>query len=293
MRLYTLSVLFVLWVLCCDLQAQQECIFPFHQDSLYGYTNSRGETIIPAIFEEAFETLGTISPVRYHNKWGFIENSGAFYIKPEYDTLVDFGYGYWELRKNHIHKQVSRFKYLYGNQIVTYSSCGYHKDHIYSPSRSGFIVEKNGFYGVIYDHYLLEEKKSIPDTLGLFDSLVIITNQLFGVMRNGKFAILNQAFIKLDPEVELAKLDFTYDEFQFFPCPRCMGEPGMHHDIIGYKVNGLWGYIWIHITSYIVTPPLYYSISSLAANGIGLVEFKPGRFGYIDTKGKEYFDRDP
>jgi len=94
-------------------------------------------------------------------------------------------------------------------------------------------------------------------------------------------------------EAMLAQIDFRFDELKFFPYSTRYPDPRGNHELVGYKSNGLWGYMRIYFPYDIITPPIYYSISSLASNYIGLVEFKPGRFGYIDTKGKEYFERDP
>ena len=269
--------------------AQYHYIFPFEKKGLFGYTNACGDTILPAVFEKAYETLGSISPVKYNHKWGFINNDGNYYIKPKFDTLIDYSGGQWELRKGKKSRFVSRYSYLNG-EGSTSSGCGTHYNHIYSPLHSKWIFTKNGKFGFAYERYLKDEKITITDSIrAVFDTILILKNQLYGFVLNKKVAIVFDADLYRAPAEEFSRMSFVYDELMFFQCPKCYGEDRIWHNIIGYKMHGLWGYMEIQFSHTILTLPKYFSITSLG-NHIALVEFSRGRFGYIDDDGKEYFN---
>jgi hypothetical protein len=59
----------------------------------WGYIDETGATVIEPQFDEAREFAGGMAAVRIHEKWGFVNPSGDLPVTPLYDAAGDFSEG--------------------------------------------------------------------------------------------------------------------------------------------------------------------------------------------------------
>ena len=62
---------------------------PARKDGKFGFVNTKGKYIIPAVFDEVEEFQNDLSVVKYANKWGLIDLRGNTVIEPIYDNDPD------------------------------------------------------------------------------------------------------------------------------------------------------------------------------------------------------------
>lgn len=269
---------------------QTDWIFPFQENDLFGYTNSCGDTITQAIFQEARETYGGLAKVKYKGKYGFVDNSGKIVIKAKYLDADDFFQGAASVtnkrgKKLAIKPDGSRFKgfrEIHGAHRVCLNPC----------LNERYIIRSNGKYGFVMDKYerTAEGKLfTIPDTLyPKFDTIVPIADQLMYVSQNDKLAFAFDGSFGAGAEHIDTSLKFEYDEIVTFPCPFV---PKMIYEILAVRKDNLWGFVRIHnITPIVTCHAKYLSIRADHPKGLALVEYRQGKFGYVNPRsGEEYF----
>ncbi|WP_146549001.1 WG repeat-containing protein [Rummeliibacillus suwonensis] len=54
----------------------------------WGYMNSKGKMVIPAIFEDAHNFHEELASVKNNGKWGYIDTNGEFIVKAEYEEAA-------------------------------------------------------------------------------------------------------------------------------------------------------------------------------------------------------------
>ena len=59
----------------------------YRQDKLIGFINNNGKVIVEPKFVKAFAFLNGYSKVRVGDKWGLIDKTGSYFVKPEYDGV--------------------------------------------------------------------------------------------------------------------------------------------------------------------------------------------------------------
>jgi TonB family protein len=69
----------------------QVYIFPKEKKGKWGYTNLRGDVVIPYQFEEAKSFRNSAACVKLKGKYGLINQQGKFLVQPTYDLLVSKG----------------------------------------------------------------------------------------------------------------------------------------------------------------------------------------------------------
>lgn len=121
----------------------------------------------------------------------------------------------------------------------------------------------------------------------MFDSIFPITHQLMGFQKDSLIAFSHEGSFTIGKEYILNNLNFVYQDIIQFDCNICSDGK---NEFIGVKQNNLWGYLRIDMEPKYHIEPKYLSINSLA-EGFALVEYEIGKFGYIDSKGTEYFIR--
>lgn len=69
-----------------------------------GFINKTGKTVIPLIYENAYDFKEGLSGVMINGKYGFINKEGKIIIKPEFEVLYNFGFenGLCFVRKNNL-----------------------------------------------------------------------------------------------------------------------------------------------------------------------------------------------
>ncbi len=67
-------------------------------NTLWGFIDSNGETMIKAKWEQAKSFSCGLAAVRVHNKWGFIDESGSLVIMPKFDEVSSFIEGVSKVR---------------------------------------------------------------------------------------------------------------------------------------------------------------------------------------------------
>ena len=256
---------------------------------MYGYTNSSADTVVKAIFQEASPTMGKLGIIKVKGRYGYINNEGEIVIKPKFDSATQFEHGV-----SYAKKKGKTYGFHSDGKRVTHSMALCGVAYCYEPKEDekSIISDSFGKKGFVYKRYYLNPKTFGVDTLKPeFDSIFPIGRQLLGIMKEKKIAILFVNAHMASPQSIKDVMKFVFDDIKMFKCASnyFSSETGFE-PIIGYKQGNLWGYIDTQIGSRILTEPKYLTISSLA-NKYALVEFSPHRFGYIDTSGKEYFDR--
>jgi hypothetical protein len=268
--------------------AQSDWIFPYEKNGLFGYTNTCADTITAPIFEEAEETRGGLGRIKYKGRYGFINNDGKIVIKPKYIQASEFLFG-----KSVVSKQNGKILTITteGKKYKGPPSelDGTHRVCVTPRLREANIIKANGKYGFIMEKYagkINGKNQFTPDTLfPKFDTIVAITHQLMYVEYLSKFAFIFDGRFHSGATWIDSSLNFQYDEIVLFPCR-------FHHDMvdkfIGVREGNLWGYQRIHHEPYVITPCKYLKISTMN-RGPALVEYKPGRYGYVDGNATEHF----
>ena len=283
------SLFFLLFFLPIACYCQYDWIFPFYEDGMYGYTNSSGDTVVKAIFQEASPTLGKLGIVKVKGRYGYINNEGKIVIKPKFDSATPFDRGV-----SYAKKKKKTYGFHSNGERVTHSIAVCGMAYCYEPNQDEKSILSDSLEkkGVVYQRYDLHSKTFMADTLTPeFDSIFPIGRQVLGIRQEKKIAILFVNAGMESPQSIKDGMKFDFDDIKLFKCAMDIhpGEPG-YEPIIGYKQGNLWGYIDVLAGIKILTKPKYLTISSLG-NKYALVEFSPQRFGYIDDSGMEYFER--
>ena len=265
-------------------------LIPFEQEGKWGFVNYHDSIIVSPIFEEAYPTFSNRGRIKQNGKYGFINEKGKIVIKPKYDTATDFKNGAAQVSRRGKSKRIN----IFGKKNATYlAGCGGIFRNCLSPRR---------FYGI--DTFKVKEKYRITvmrskktngkltyysDTLNtLFDQVTSIGRQYVILEKNKKKALLFEYRGAPATYLNDDSLNFEYEAFQFFPCHEFYQFGS--DNIFGFKKNGKWGYIKLFYRPKIITKATYLSISSMK-RGVALVEYKSGKFGYVSSTGKEYFNR--
>ncbi len=76
-------------------------LFPQYQDGLYGYVDEVGEFVIGAYFTEAESFENGIAIVKTDERWGAIDESGGYVIKPMYRSISRLGDALFAVEDEH------------------------------------------------------------------------------------------------------------------------------------------------------------------------------------------------
>lgn len=237
------------------------------------------------------ETRGELGLIKYKGKYGFINNEGVIAIKPKYKKAEEFILGVGSVTKSNGKTMAftpdgKRYKGM-GKEIH-----GANRNCLTPMLKQNRIIQKDGKFGFVMDKYngrIDGQIQYVPDTLHpKFDTIVALEHQWMYVAYHSKYAFAFEGNFRNGAAYVDSTLNFQYDEIVLFPC-RFVRD--MIHEIIGVRIGNLWGYMKIYNGPKVLTPPKYLSITTLN-RGIGLVEYSPGRYGYVDHKGTEYFCED-
>lgn len=285
-------------VICCTLSlfAQRNTGFlvPFEKDGLWGLMNTSYELVVEPKFEEAYPGYHGRARVKYRGKYGFINEDGDFAVRAKYDQAEDFYAGGATVTKGRRHYAIQTDGRPLKYQREAHSI---HSGCIEPILRSNLIV--NHQYGFIYTKMFRDQAGNLLTTMDTipaqFDTIIPITSQLMFVRKSTHGAFLHEGSIHTEPDLILNRLKYHYEDVQLFDSI-WPSNKGMISEIIGIKLNGLWGYANVHAilpTMYgpdpkELIPPQFVMISSLE-KGFALVQDTTGQIGYVSGSGATYF----
>lgn len=266
--------------------AQSEFIIPFENGGKWGYMDRSRVIVICPQYEEAYLPNSGGARIKKNGKYGFIDMTGKLVVKAKCEKASDFVNGRAQVTR----KNKKSWIEVKGFRNVGNGQCGNHLCFHSVISKDVEIIDLDGKLGMVFKSFGSDNKKEnyINDTIPpLFDEIKPITHQYMFVRKDSLGAITHQGGFLAGAEYVLKNMEFEYQDIKLFACNRCGDGTS---PLIGIKQNDLWGYavIFYKIEDFIV--PKYYSISNFQ-KGLALVEYERGKFGYIDTKGTEYFYR--
>lgn len=97
--LFFLTVFFIpcqgqAWTKNYDLVDACDCgIFKVSKNNKYGYTDDKGNLIIPLIYDEGMSFSEGRAAIKIAQKWGFIDSTGNEIVKPQYTEVYSFHQG--------------------------------------------------------------------------------------------------------------------------------------------------------------------------------------------------------
>lgn len=262
-------------------------LVPFEQNGKWGYLDINDSVIVEPIYEEAYPTFESRGRILINGKYGYINGKGEIVIKPKFDEAEDFKYGIAKVEKRgrEFFIKVSGEK-----NTSTIALCGGHyRQCLQSRNLRGLDTVRLGEKYMVKITRAVRENGKLqyyPDTLqNRFDTIISIGRGYVLLEKDHKIALMNDSRRYPSAEYIDTSLNFIYDEIEFFPCQENLLEP---YEIFGFKRDDKWGYIKLFYDAEEIIKPKYYSINSLE-RGYALVEYKRGKFGYINYYGKEYF----
>lgn len=285
----SIATLVIIEVCISVLQAQStnQFLVPFLEDGLWGFMNARHELVVVPKFEEAFPSFFGRARVKCKGKYGFLGTDGEFVIRAKYDDARDFTFGIAHVtRGNRKYAITANGKPNKWPREIH----GTHRRCVTPILQKHLIFQENKKYGFVYEKYLREGTTlhRLPDTIpAQFDTIIPVTHQLMFVQKGEHGAFLHEGSICTDAEKILERLEYKYEDILLFDA---RWDKGMVHEIVGVKLNDLWGYATLvhHAQAKEIITPKYLSISSLES-GFALVHDKNGYPGYVSDNGEEYF----
>ncbi len=274
-------------------------LFPsFENDdyvSLYGFINKQGYMVIEPKFDEAEDFSEGLAMVIVEGKNGYIEKSGKYQIRPQYNySSVFFSEGFAVVRK----EDKSFFINKNGDSVFT-EKYEYAKPF----TESLAAVEKNGKWG-----YINHQGQMIIEPS--FDRVQSFSEGLAPVQVNGKWGFIDQnGVIHIDSQYEYATgfsdglaavaINSKWGIYDKWGCIDKTGayiiEPDFYfpprfYGQYGYVVYCTgWGYRtkcmskWIDRSGKVITKPYFDQVYRFS-EGLAPVQVN-GKWGFIDQNG--------
>lgn len=288
MKMKKICTLLIVCISSTVFCQSDELIVPFFNNGKWGFMNKAKEIIVCPKYEEAYPSFSNRLRIKINGKYGYIDQTGKITIKPKYEVAEDFKHGIAKVE----HKgKVTYINYDGKKNKQSIALCGTHKNcHHPKLSSKIKIIEEDQKLGIIHDRIIRTNNKTsyTPDTIQpMFDAIFPITHQLMGLKMDSLIAFSHEGSYLTGKDYILENLDFVYQAIKQFDCDLCSDGK---NEYIGIKKDNLWGFMRIYIEPIEHIIPKYFSINSLV-EGFALVEFEIGKFGYIDSKGTEYFIR--
>jgi hypothetical protein len=273
-----------LFIFCLSILIGNSAISQFKA----GYLDKTGKEAIPAQFESANSFSQGLAAVKMNGKWGFIDKTGAFILKPIYDNivvsflkinnqavaLVEIDGVYKYINKSGTEVTEPQIE-IAANELRPFSdnkfTWGYKdvNEKIIVPAIYDCARSFSGGYGVIGN----KEKYGLINALGkivmpiTFEEEPIYGDGIFVVKRNGKYELLND---KLATLVILDKI------------PNLQQCNTFANGVAAIKVSDKWGLI--NKKGEIVLQAQYENCITFY-DGVAKAK-KDGIIGLINTKGE-------
>lgn len=218
----------------------------------YGYIDTKGDLVIPMMYEEAESFSEGLAAVKKDGHYGFIDKKGKTIIPFEYTMAFQFSEGLAAVRQqyygyiNRHGNVIVPFEYVFPDEFKKEGLARVRKD-----GKCGYI-DKNG-------------TEAIPCR---YDFGWGFSNGLARIEKDGKYGFINT----MGTEVIPCQYDYAWDFSEGF-APVMIGER---------FENGKWGII--NTNGIVVVPFLYDDIIFEFSEGLVPVE-QDGKWGYVDSKG--------
>lgn len=219
-----------------DAEEQSLTYFPcgmlaVQVDGLWGYIDRSGEFVIKPQYDAAmpFASNG-LACICINDEFGYINAKGEIVIEPQYDLAYDF------------------------------EECGLAT--VYVDKKFGFI---NG-----EGEYVFEPTFSWVS--GAYDASGTFSKQGIACVRLGDYPDAKFAFVDANG---------NYVTEPIFDSARSFADNGL----AAVKVDGMWGYINTN-GEFVIEPKTYSQVGDFMSNGLALVCTGPGGYGYIDESGE-------
>lgn len=301
-RIVVISTLIIVGVSCLG----QNTLIPFYKGGLCGYYDNNLEVVIQPKFEsgEIFHR-GAYAPVMVNGRYGVIDDSGRYILKPKFDTIYSLSIYTPKERLILVGKGgKSRYytlkgKRRYPSKFIGQGGCGNGLNRICMPKMdhehiTDHIRDTSGYRLLTYTYRRDSSNRLLTeyDTLAtVFDSIVQFDKTKFVFINDSTFAIVDYEQLYGSTEDVQTNLTFDYDAYQLFPCERTLGVNWFSR-YIALRKAGKWGIGFIATNGIyktdIVIFPKYMSVINLE-KGFLFVEYAENKYGYVSCAGKEYW----
>lgn len=266
-----LQYCFFLLFFCSTLLQAQSSLIPYRKGDKWGFADSSGKIVIPCKYEDAMcFAKATLAPVKKKGKYGYINAKGIIVIRCHYDEAGEFD--------------------TKGRAFVTHGKVGWYIDSVGRSTASPVAMDfADVVMSVGYSSYSdsIEGKRGYhfydgtKDIPAIYDSVSLEAGnydlrdmKLLWVKNNGKVGILsfdNRVIVPLQYEVISVNIYSNEPSKQIFVT----------------QSAGLYGFFGG--TGIQICPPKYKSVGRFSW-GLCRVTTVNGKEGYIDERGKEYWE---
>lgn len=245
---HTILILFLSFSMACAPLFSQNWLSAASQKGKWGFIDETGRWKIKPVFDEVTGFSHGLAAVKSGDKWGYINNQGEYIIPPAFDHAAPF-------HKQHVAVATSGGSQYYINRKgeVIYESPG--EMVIFHEGLAAFRMK--GKYGFINKNHEWE-------ILPVYDQVWPFRNGLAKVKKGGRWLYVN----RLGKEWHDEPLDYTGSDRK--------------DTLFKKNKNGMWGFInaegdWI-------ISPVYEDVKSFS-EGLSPVKIN-GRWGYINSHGE-------
>ncbi len=237
MRMISVLFCFILLLCCCGISKQKinklkldsRALYPNGENGHWGFADTSREIVIPLTFEEVcFFTGSGLAMAKLNGKYGFVNKSGEWHIKPKYDRVTPFEPYAWVWTGSD--SLLIDITGCYPKPFLQYGRCGGGS----APSRiDDHFVLINGKYEFLSLRFLRVDSTTVIelcDTSNIgFDQVYEFGTQYMLVEKAGKFGICNvfpasrivlsevdRLKSRVEDEIPYVQLvDLKYDDVKF------------------------------------------------------------------------------
>ncbi len=219
----------------------------------YGYINTDGKMVIPAIYEEAKDFENGIAPVKLNGKWGIIDKSGKTVVQFKYDNVKEFSEGLLNCSLNGKWGAIDSK----GKVIIPFEY-----EDLFPKSDNLIGFKKNKKFGFINtNNKIVIEPK--------YDDIINFSENIAGYKLNGKWGIINKIGQKITEPL--------YDSLG-----------AVKENKVLVSLNNKYGFIDNKGREVI---PIVYDYANNFSDGMAIIgnlqENNKLLYGFIDSKGTE------
>ncbi len=256
----------------------------FYEDGKYGLIDKSGNIVLAATYNNLglMSDCGLVAAINDDGEYGYIDKNGKLQIRYQFDYAGWFHNGYAVIRDEWDYGFIDET----GKIVITpsYGSVGNFNE--------GYAVVYSDGYGVINEKGTIK----VPTIYDNMNSYV--KDGLIGVGQDGDWGYINTSgkividllydyaapFFENKGRVELnGNYGFINKNGDYVINPMYDDANDFSEGLAAVKSNSYWGYIDSG-NNFIISPQ--YSYADDFINGVAYVEFKSGKWGYIDKSGK-------
>lgn len=221
----------------------------FKSKNKEGYRNRKGNVVIEPIFEKAGPFVGgRYAAVKLNGKWGYIDTTGAWLVKPQFDMAQEFHDDMAVVRVEEKHGYIN----LKGELVIEPQF-----EVAYPFTEDRAIVRKNDRSGFI-------DKTGKMIVNYQYEQANIFVNGMAAVQKNDRWGFIDTSGKIVIP--------FMYDQTEAFS-----------EGLAAVRKNGKFGYINVRNEFEI---PLQFMEADHFSEGLAAVKLPNQKFGFIDKTGQ-------